>query len=53
MGFLCLQAAWGIQEGIGVDTHVRDMHFHRLRRLIRALGTSHNKSSWMAQEIDH
>lgn len=22
MGFLCLQAAWGIQVGIGVDTHV-------------------------------
>ena len=23
MGWLCLQAAWGITEGIGVDTHVR------------------------------
>ena len=28
MGFLCLQAAWGIQVGIGVDTHVsKHVHF--------------------------
>lgn len=28
MGFLCLQAAWGIQDGIGVDTHVKAHPFH-------------------------
>jgi len=54
MGFLCLQAAWGIQEGIGVDTHVH--------RITNRLGwhkkpttdpeeTRVNLESWLPKEL--
>lgn len=45
MGFLCLQAAWGIQVGIGVDTHVNiastSLTFNIL--IFRISGSSHHK----------
>ncbi|KAK9894493.1 DNA glycosylase [Cystobasidium minutum MCA 4210] len=54
MGFLCLQAAWGIQVGIGVDTHVHRitnrLGWHR-KPTTEAEETRVNLESWLPQEL--
>ncbi|KAL1748599.1 DNA-lyase [Schizophyllum fasciatum] len=41
MAYLCLQAAWGINDGIGVDVHV-----HRITNRLK-----YNLESWLPKEL--
>ncbi|VDB84517.1 unnamed protein product [Peniophora sp. CBMAI 1063] len=57
MGFLCLQAAWNINSGIGVDVHVdritNRLGWHKPSTLGHPEKTRLNLESWLPSELHH
>ncbi|KAI0034974.1 DNA glycosylase, partial [Vararia minispora EC-137] len=55
MGFLCLQEAWGISTGIGVDVHVdritNRLGWHKPSTLGKPEKTRLNLESWLPPEL--